>query len=81
MLAFVVGREMAHSQGGFDPAAEGLNERNDRTQMEVRVNIDEADVGKVEETQLGTFSVDAFPDRRFQARIRKLAYGVVGNTQ
>jgi HlyD family secretion protein len=47
----------------------------DLTQMEVQVDVDEADVGKVKEGQLGTFSVDAFPDRKFQARIRELRYG------
>jgi HlyD family secretion protein len=47
----------------------------DLTQMEVQVDVDEADVGKVKEGQLGTFSVDAFADRKFQARIRELRYG------
>ncbi len=47
----------------------------DLTQMEVQVDVDEADVGKVKEGQQGSFSVDAHPDRRFQARIRELRYG------
>jgi HlyD family secretion protein len=47
----------------------------DLTQMEVQVDVDEADVGKVKEGQAATFSVDAFPDRKFQARIRELRYG------
>ena len=47
----------------------------DLTQMEVQVDVDEADVGKVKEGQQATFSVDAFPDRKFQARIRELRYG------
>lgn len=47
----------------------------DLTQMEVQVDVDEADVGKVKEGQEGTFLVDAHPDRRFQARIRELRYG------
>ena len=47
----------------------------DLTQMEVQVDVDEADVGKVKEGQQGQFSVDAYPDRRFQARIRELRYG------
>ena len=47
----------------------------DLTQMEVQVDVDEADVGKVKEGQQGTFSVDAYPDRKFQARIRELRYG------
>ena len=47
----------------------------DLTQMEVQVDVDEADVGKVKEGQQGTFTVDAYPDRKFQARIRELRYG------
>ncbi len=47
----------------------------DLAQMEVQVDVDEADVGKVKEGQQGAFSVDAYPDRKFQARIRELRYG------
>ncbi len=47
----------------------------DLTQMEVQVDVDEADVGKVKEGQQGAFTVDAYPDRKFQARIRELRYG------
>jgi HlyD family secretion protein len=46
----------------------------DLTQMEVQVDVDEADVGKVEEGQVATFSVDAYPDRRFPATIRELRF-------
>jgi HlyD family secretion protein len=47
----------------------------DLTQMEVQVDVDEADVGKVKEGQQGTFSVDAYPEQKFRARIRELRYG------
>jgi HlyD family secretion protein len=47
----------------------------DLRQMEVQVDVDEADVGKVREGQGATFSVDAYPERRFSARIRELRYG------
>jgi HlyD family secretion protein len=47
----------------------------DLRQMEVQVDVDEADVGKVKEGQDATFAVDAYPDRRFSARIRELRYG------
>ena len=47
----------------------------DLTQMEVQVDVDEADVGKVKEGQQAAFSVDAYPDRKFAARIRELRYG------
>ncbi|WP_207478144.1 efflux RND transporter periplasmic adaptor subunit [Arenibaculum pallidiluteum] len=46
----------------------------DLRQMEVQVDVDEADVGKVHEGQHATFSVDAYPDRRFPARIRELRF-------
>ena len=36
----------------------------DLTQMEVQVDVDEADLGKVKEGQQGTFSVDARPDEK-----------------
>lgn len=47
----------------------------DLRQMEVQVDVDEADVGKVKEGQRATFSVDAYPARRFSAQIRELRYG------
>ncbi len=43
--------------------------------MEVQVDVDEADVGKVKEGQNATFTVDAYPDRRFSAEIRELRFG------
>jgi HlyD family secretion protein len=47
----------------------------DLRQMEVQVDVDEADVGKVRDGQDATFAVDAYPERRFSARIRELRYG------
>ncbi len=46
----------------------------DLTKMEVQVDIDEADVGKVKAGQKATFSVDAYPDRKFPAVIRDVRY-------
>jgi HlyD family secretion protein len=46
----------------------------DLAQMEVQADIDEADVGKVEEGQTATFTVDAYPNRRFPATIRELRF-------
>lgn len=46
----------------------------DLRQMEVQVDVDEADVGKVEQGQTATFSVDAYPDRRFLATLRELRF-------
>jgi HlyD family secretion protein len=47
----------------------------DLTEMEVQVDVDEADVGKVREGQQATFTVDAHPDRIFAAEIRELRFG------
>lgn len=46
----------------------------DLTQMEIQVDVDEADVGKVRENQTAIFSVDAYPDRKFPATIRELRF-------
>lgn len=46
----------------------------DLKQMEVRVDVDEADVGKVQVGQRATFSVDAYPGRRFPAQISILRF-------
>lgn len=46
----------------------------DLTQMELQVDVDEADVGTVRPGQTATFGVDAFPDRRFPATIRDLRF-------
>ena len=46
----------------------------DLKKMELRVDVDEADVGKVRASQSATFSVDAFPDRKFPATIRDVRY-------
>jgi HlyD family secretion protein len=47
----------------------------DLTQMDLHVNVDEADVGKVREGQKALFSVAAYPNRRFEARITQARYG------
>jgi HlyD family secretion protein len=47
----------------------------DLTQMELHVDVDEADVGMVKEGQEATFTVDAYPNRTFQAHIIQVRYG------
>ena len=47
----------------------------DLTQMELQVDVDEADVGQVREGQEATFTVDAYPDRTFPARITQVRFG------
>jgi len=52
----------------------------DLKKMELHVSVDEADVGSVEVGQEATFTVDAFPNRSFQARIRQVHFAS-NNTQ
>lgn len=47
----------------------------DLTKMELHVNVDEADIGKIEEGQTATFSVAAYPNRPFDAKITQARYG------
>jgi HlyD family secretion protein len=47
----------------------------DLTKMELQVDVDEADVGVVHEGQEATFTVDAYPDQTFPAKITQVRYG------
>ncbi|MCK9397071.1 MAG: efflux RND transporter periplasmic adaptor subunit [Methylobacter sp.] len=47
----------------------------DLTQMELQVDVDEADVGLVRPDQHAQFTVDAYPDRNFPAKIIQVRYG------
>jgi HlyD family secretion protein len=42
---------------------------NDLAKMEVHTSVDEADVGNVRDSQPVSFTVDAFPARRFRGRV------------
>ncbi|MDA3947544.1 MAG: efflux RND transporter periplasmic adaptor subunit [Helicobacteraceae bacterium] len=42
----------------------------DLTKMELQASIDEADIAKVKTGQTAMFSVDAYPEREFEARIK-----------
>lgn len=44
----------------------------DLSAMQLRVKIDEADVGQVRDGQAATFTVDAYPGRRFPARVERI---------
>jgi HlyD family secretion protein len=46
----------------------------DLRQMELHVDVDEADVGQVREGQAAIFSVDAYPRRSFPARITQVRF-------
>jgi HlyD family secretion protein len=47
----------------------------DLRQMDLKVDVDEADVGGVKEGQTATFTVDAYPGRKYSARVTRVAYG------
>lgn len=47
----------------------------DLARMELQVDVDEADVGKVAAGQWATFVVDAYPNRQFSAVITQVRYG------
>jgi HlyD family secretion protein len=46
----------------------------DLRHMELQVSVDEADVGQVQEGQPARFSVDAYPDRHFPAKIETVRF-------
>lgn len=47
----------------------------DLAKLELQVDVDEADVGRVHKGQEATFNVDAYPDRNFPATITQVRYG------
>ena len=49
----------------------------DLENMELKAAIDEADIGGVKAGQTARFTVDAFPDRTFDAEIRDISFASV----
>jgi HlyD family secretion protein len=47
----------------------------DLSKLRLQVNVDEADVGAVQVGQKASFTVSAYPSRRFPATITRVAYG------
>jgi len=47
----------------------------DLAQMELHIDVDEADVGQVRKGQSATFTVDAYPERTFAAQITQVRFG------
>jgi HlyD family secretion protein len=45
---------------------------NDLAKMQIDANVSEADIGSVEEGQNVSFSVDAFPDRKFAGKVKQI---------
>jgi HlyD family secretion protein len=44
----------------------------DLTKMEVRANVDEADIGQVQQGQRVTFTVDSYPQKTFDGRVSQV---------
>ena len=47
----------------------------DLTRMDLHVNVDEADIGKIREGQKASFTVAAYPNRTFTGQITQARYG------
>ena len=47
----------------------------DLTKMRLQINVDEADVGQVKPEQKASFTVSAYPSRRYPATIRRVGFG------
>lgn len=56
-------------------AVELLSLATDLKRLELRVNIDEADVGVVEQGQKSYFTVSAYPNKTFPAELKKISFG------
>ncbi len=64
--------EPGQTVNGQFQTAQLLTLAEDLTRMELRVDVDEADVGRVREAQTATFTVAAYPGRHFDARVAEL---------
>jgi len=64
--------EPGQTVNGQFQTAQLLTLAEDLTRMELRVDIDEADIGRVRESQLATFTVSAYPGRHFDSRVVEL---------
>ncbi|MDO6386229.1 efflux RND transporter periplasmic adaptor subunit [Uliginosibacterium sp. 31-12] len=47
----------------------------DLSEMELIVSVSEADVGQIKEGMSASFTVDAYPDKNFPAKIQQVRYG------
>ena len=61
-------------------AVELLTVATDLRELELEVGVDEADVGQVKEGQDATFTVASYPNKRFPAKLTKVAYGSTTST-
>ena len=60
-------------------AVELLKLATDLKDLELQVNVDEADVGAVKPGQKASFTVSAYPDRNFPAELKKSRFRIDKN--
>ena len=60
-------------------AVELLSLASDLRELELQVQVDEADIGVVKVGQSAYFTVSAYPDRQFPAVLKKVAFGAQTN--
>lgn len=53
-------------------ARTAFNVARNLTEMEIHARVDETDIGRVAPSQRATFTVDAYPGRRFEAAVRQV---------
>lgn len=61
-------------------AVELLTVATDLRELELQVDVDEADVGQVKEGQEASFTVASYPNKRFAAELTKVAFGSTKST-
>lgn len=61
-------------------AVELLTVATDLRELELQVDVDEADVGQVKDGQKATFTVASYPNKRFAAELTKVAFGSTKST-
>ncbi len=61
-------------------AVELLTVATDLRELELQIDVDEADVGQVKEGQSATFTVASYPNKKFSAELTKVAYGSTTST-
>ncbi len=61
-------------------AVELLTVATDLRELELQVDVDEADVGQVKDGQNATFTVASYPNKKFDATLTKVAYGPTTST-
>ncbi len=61
-------------------AVELLTVATDLRELELQVDVDEADVGQVKDGQKASFTVASYPNKRFAAELTKVAFGSTKST-